>query len=140
MSDAGALAARDSGLKVSVLIAYGLFGLAITNGLTAIAGIVLIYLKRDEARGTPWESHTRNLLWVFWASVVVAVIGIVAVSVGLGGFLSEMVHTQGNPSEPYVIGIIWRFVAAHVALLGFAIWYVYRVLRGFVHALESKPY
>ncbi|MBV9418824.1 MAG: hypothetical protein JO348_03540 [Alphaproteobacteria bacterium] len=139
MSDT-ALARDESALKVTFLIAYGLFALAAMNGLTAIAGIVLVYLKRDEARGTLWESHARNLQWVFWASVAVAVIGLVALGFGLGGLLFEMAHTDGNPREPYLIGLVWRFAAAHVALLGFAIWYIYRVLRGFIRGIESKPY
>ena len=27
-----------------------------------------------------------------------------------------------------------------LAFLGFGIWYLYRIIRGLVHALESKPY
>jgi uncharacterized membrane protein len=38
----------------------------------------------------------------------------------------------------------WPWIAfapfVGLAVLGFGIWYLYRIIRGLVHALESKPY
>ncbi len=31
---------------------------------------MIAFVKRDEARGTIWESHYRNLLTVFWAGLI----------------------------------------------------------------------
>ena len=131
----------DSGeLRAVLLIAYGLFLIALLNGLSAIAGIVLVYVKRDEARGTLWEGHFRNLVHVFWISCAIAVSALFVVLQAFGGLAISLFATNGNPS-PAVIGGLVALVP--VFLLGavlFLAWYFYRTLRGLVRALESKPY
>src|SRR5271154_4271509 len=59
--------------RPAVLIGYGLFLLAIAcGGITALIGAVIAYARRDEARGTVWESHYRNLIRVFWVGAIFA--------------------------------------------------------------------
>ena len=127
-------------LRTVLLIAYGLFVLAVLNGASAIAGIVLVYVKRDAARGTVWESHFRNLIHVFWIALVVAVLALAVLLQAMGGLALSLFATNGNP-PPHVIGWLIALVPAFVvgAVL-FALWYLYRTLRGFIHTLESKPY
>lgn len=130
----------ESGLRATALIAYGLFVLALFNGATAIAGVILAYLKRDEARGTIWEGHFRNLIRVFWISVVVAVIAIAVVAQAFGGLFFSMAATDGNP-PPALVGMLFLLVPALLA--GgtiFAVWYLYRTLRGLIRTLDGQPY
>ena len=141
MAEATLREGADSGeLRAVLLIAYGLFLFAILNGLSAIAAIVLVYVKRDEARGTGWEGHVRNLVRVFWISFVIAVVALFVLLQAFGGLVFSLFTTNGNP-PPAVIGGLVALVP--VFLLGavlFLAWYLYRTLRGFVRTLESKPY
>jgi uncharacterized membrane protein len=66
MSDAPQTPAADeSSLRIFALIGYGLLLLACSNGFTAIAGVVIAYIKRAEARGTVYESHFSNMITAF---------------------------------------------------------------------------
>jgi uncharacterized membrane protein len=133
-------APENNELRTVLLIAYGLFALAIMNGASAIAGIVLVYLKRDAARGTLWESHFRNLIFVFWIALFVAALALAVLLQAFGGLAISLFATNGNP-PPHLIG--WLIALVPVFIVGallFAIWYLYRTLRGFIHAIESKPY
>ena len=133
--------AQDSAdVRAMLLIAYGLFVLAIFNGATAIVGLVLVYVKRDEARGTIWESHFRNLIHVFWIGLSVAVIALAVLLQAFGGLAFSLFATNGNP-PPLLIGWLIALVPVfYIAAVIFVIWYMYRTLRGLIHAIESKPY
>ena len=140
MSEAPAIAAPDdTGLRVTLLIAYGLFVLALFNGVTALAGVVLVYLKRGEARGTVWEGHARNLIHVFWISALVLAVIVAVVLQGFGGMFYSLA-TNHDPA-PALVGILILLVPAlALVCLIFTVWYLYRTLRGAIRALEDKPY
>ena len=133
--------ARPAGdLRTTLLIAYALFVLAPFNGVTAILGIVLVYLRRGEARGTIWESHTRNLTRVFWISVAVFIVLLAVLLQSFGGLFFWLVTTNGNP-PPALVGALFLIVPAlWLAAILFAVWYLYRTLRGAVRAIENNPY
>ncbi len=140
MSDAQAGVRGDSELRTILIVIYALFVLAIFNGFSAIVGVIIAYLKRDDARGTPWEGHFRNLVHVFWITLGVAAIALVLLIEAAGGFIFTMATTDGHP-PPLVIG--WLIALVPVFWLGavvFSIWYLYRTLRGLVLTLDSKPY
>src|SRR5512144_56235 len=80
------------------LLAYALFGVSALVGLLSsgfhmiaplwgligIAGVVVAYVKRDEAAGTWVASHLRWLIRTFWFSLLWAVLGwIVLLTLGL---------------------------------------------------------
>jgi uncharacterized membrane protein len=138
MSEAHAETAGD--LRTILLVVYGLFVLAIFNGFSAIAGVIIAYLRRDAARGTMWEGHFRNVIHVFWMALGVAAITLVLLIEAAGGFIFSMAATDGHP-PPIVIG--WLIALVPVFWLGaviFFVWYLYRTLRGLVLAIDSKPY
>lgn len=140
MSEAHADIRSDADLRTLLIVIYGLFVLAIFNGLSAIVGVILAYLKRDAARGTPWESHFQNIIQVFWVALGVAAIALVLLIEAAGGFIFAMATTNGHP-PPLVLG--WLIALVPVFWLGaliFAIWYLYRTLRGPVLTLDSRPY
>ena len=52
-----------------------LFLIACVNGVTAIIGVIIAYVKRRDAVGTIWDSHFNNLILVFWVMVGAAILG-----------------------------------------------------------------
>lgn len=140
MSETHAEARLSSDLRTILLVVYGLFLLAMFNGFTAVAGVILAYIKRDEARGTLWEGHFHNVIQVFWITLAITVVAIMLLVEAAGGFAITMFATNGNP-PPFVIG--WLIALIPVFWLGavlFFLWYLYRTVRGLVRTIDSKPY
>lgn len=141
MSDAALITTRDESLRASLLIAYGLYLLAFfSGGLTALAGVVLVYARREEARGTLWQSHCRNLLWVFWIGVMATVVFLGIVLEGAGSLLFSLFHTEGNPPPELVGGLIALMPVLGLFAVIVTVFYLYRTLRGFIHAIDGRPY
>ena len=126
--------------RTTLLIAYGLFVLAPFNGATAIAGVVLVYLRRGEMIGTPWESHARNLIHVFWIGAVAATVLIAIILFGVGGTFVSLVSTNGNPPPAMIGALLVLLPIVYLACLIFAVWYLYRTLRGLTRAIENRAY
>jgi len=127
-------------LRTILLIVYGLFILAVFNGATAIAGVVLAYVKRDAARGTLWESHFRNVIYVFWIALAVVFVAVAIIVQAFGGLAYSLFATNGNPS-PALIGSLVALVPLFwLGGMLFFVWYLYRTLRGLVRTIDAKPY
>lgn len=54
------------------------------TGVTLIAGIILAYLWRGDAVGTPYESHFRRQITLFWWCLILGGIGLVLALIGIG--------------------------------------------------------
>jgi uncharacterized membrane protein len=130
----------ESGLRTVLLIAYGLFLLAPFNGITVLAGVVLAYVKRGEARGTVWESHARNLIHVFWIGLAVSVAVLAVILWSFGGLLFSLNATNGNPPPAFVGALVVLVPALWLICVVAAVWYFYRTLRGLIRAIEGKAY
>jgi uncharacterized membrane protein len=115
------------------LLAYALFGTAAAvallshgfplaaplMGVIGIAGVIVAYVKRDDAQGTWVASHLRWLIRTFWYSLLWAFIGaLVLVVLGI-----------------VLIGIPIAFLIWAVA----SIWVLYRVIRGYLLFKDSRP-
>jgi uncharacterized membrane protein len=104
---------------VVALISSGFPAVAPLMGLAGIAGVVVCYVKRSDARGTWVWSHFRWLIGTFWYSLLWGVIGgLVLVVLGL--------ILIGIP----IAWLIW--VAA-------SIWVLYRLVRGYLLFNDRKP-
>ena len=110
-SPAPAPAEAHKELRDMVTLVYALQAASIVVGVTLIGGVVIDYLKRDEAAGTWLESHIRWQIRTFWWTIVWSVLGFV-LAIVLVGFL------------------IW--IAA-------AVWFVYRVAKGWVELRAGRP-
>jgi len=127
-------AADTSNLRTLAMVCYVLFLLACVNGLTAIIGVIIAYLKRADAAGTVWHSHFASLILVFWVMATAALVVLLSWPLSFGWFFAN----------GYVL--LWPPAFALPLLLGFilfpilAIWYLYRVIRGLIRAGEDKPY
>ncbi len=110
-SDRAAVSREDSARSVAIIV-YLLYLAALINGLTAIIGVILAYVKRDEARGTVYESHFSNAIEVFWVYLVGMLIAVPLCFVLVG--------------IPLVIALY--------------IWVLYRTIKGVVRASDGRPY
>lgn len=104
-------AEKLASLKQLTMITYILYGLSMFVGLTGIVAIVINYIKREEARGTIYESHFTWQIRTFWWGLLWA-----------------------------VIGFVTMFVLVGFAIL-FAnfVWCVYRLVKGFLNWNDGKP-
>ena len=99
--------------RTFVIIVYGLYmGALLCAGLSGIAGLVLAYIKRDDVRGTVWESHFDNAIHAFWVWLALSVVGLLTVWLVIGFFV---------------------LIAAYV-------YFAYRTIKGLVRAVDSRPY
>lgn len=110
--------ARDTdSARILAIVAWVLFIAGWpTLHLATIGGVILAYIQRNEVRGTVWESHYESLINTFWVSLVAGVAGAVACLTIVG----------------IVVGV--------PLLIGVVIWFLYRSIRGLIHAIESKPF
>jgi uncharacterized membrane protein len=103
----------DGSPKSMAVIGYGLLlGGAISGGVTAIAALVLAFIKKDEAKGTIWESHLSNIMMTVAIGFAAGLLSLPLMFLGIG-FLTMMAT---------------------------AIWVIYRGVLGIVRALEEKPF
>ena len=104
---------------VIALVSSGIHFVAPLMGLVGIAGLIVAYVKRDDAQGTWVASHLTWLIRTFWFSFLWGVVGAIVL---------------------VVLGII--LIGIPIALLIWAvasIWVIYRVIRGYLLFKESKP-
>ena len=120
-------------LRWSAIAGYVLFLLAWMNGITAIIGVILAYVKRREATGTVWRSHFDNLILVFWVMIVGFFIGLLTLPVSLGVLLAQ------SPlfwPPTFTLPLLFGFVVFLVLMF----WSFYRLIRGLIRAIDERPY
>lgn len=103
-------AVEQEKLKNLTLLVYLLQGLSLVVGLTAVAGVIINYLKRDEVRGTYLESHFNWQIKTFWWLLAGLVIGWLLAFV-LIGFV--------------VLFAVW-------------VWYIYRIVKGWLALNDGR--
>ena len=92
-------------------IVYLCQALSFFFGITAIAGVILNYLKRNEVKGTWLESHFTWQIRTFWISLIASLVGFILIVI-LIGFL---------------------------ILAATLVWTIYRVIKGYLLLSENKP-
>jgi uncharacterized membrane protein len=98
-------------LRRLTLVTYVLYALAWFNGVTAVIAVIINYVKRDDARGTLYESHFTWQIRTFWWSLAWA-----------------------------LVGFITSFILVGFAILfGAAIWSIYRIVKGWLYWNDRKP-
>jgi uncharacterized membrane protein len=117
--------ALPTGAALAIYVLYGiaalasLFGhglpIAPLFGVIGFIGVVIAYVKRDEARGTWLDSHFRWLIRTFWYGLLWAVVGWLLIALLVGLLISP---------------VIW--IAA-------SLWILYRVIRGFLRFGKQEP-
>jgi uncharacterized membrane protein len=151
----------EGDLRLITALVYGLFLFSLpTHGFSALVGVVIAYVKRGDARGTAFQSHFSNAITVFWASIIFWVLLAIAAIAGVAGVMwtfgpdvwhwhahdwTAQMHQWRAQLQDHQIPQGWWPAIAFLPLVPisafvFALWYLYRVIRGLVHALENKPY
>lgn len=111
-SEKPAVPAVEEAARTTAIIVYLLYLAALVNGITAIVGVVLAYVKRDDVRGTIYEGHFSNAIEIFWVFLIGMCIAVPLCFVLVG--------------IPLVILIY--------------VWVLFRTIKGLVRAIDAKPY
>lgn len=98
-------------LKTLTTIIYALYAASFIVGVSAVVAAVMNYVKRDEAAGTFMESHFRWQIRTFWFALLWTIIGFITL--------------------PILIG--WAVLMAN------AVWFIYRLVKGFLNLNENRP-
>lgn len=101
----------NSDVKNYVFIVYVTYAVGLLILFTPVVGVIMAYVKRDEAQGTIYASHIDYLIKTFWVSLVGTVLGTFTTLILIGWLI----------------------------LLVTAIWFIYRVVIGLIKLNEDKP-
>ena len=105
---------EQDALRTPAIVVYILYlGAVISVGIAGIIGVIVAYVKREEAKGTIWESHYKNQIESFWVWLVLFVVGCLT---------------------------IWIFFIGVLVIIASFVYFLYRTIRGLLRALENKPY
>ncbi|CAM4374975.1 DUF4870 family protein [Kerstersia similis] len=101
-------------LQTVMHIVYGLFAVSLISagflGLAAVAGVILLYVKRQDFAATYFDGHAAWLLATFWWSVLALAVSFLATLIYIG----------------------WLGVFATV------VWALYRIIRGWLALVEGR--
>jgi len=93
------------------IIIYALYALGLFMGLTAIAAIVMNYVKKNDMKETLYESHFRWQIRTFWFALLWSLL-----------------------SYPFIL----LFGLGYVFLFFVFVWYIYRIVKGVLWLTERK--
>ena len=99
-------------LNTITTVVYALQALSFAFGVTALVGLIINYVKRDDVAGTVYESHFNWQIRTFWWGLLWGVLG------------SILIFAFG-------LGLVVLFVAW--------IWAIYRVVKGWLKLNDGKP-
>ena len=97
--------------KTLTMIIYGLYAISFLFIITCIIAIIMNYIKKDDVAGTWLESHFRWQIRTFWFSLLWLIIGTITSIIVIG----------------------WAIIAVN------CIWFIYRLVKGFLNLSENKP-
>jgi uncharacterized membrane protein len=98
-------------LRRLTLAVYLLYAASWFLAVTALIGIIINYVKREDVAGTLYESHFTWQIRTFWWSLLWAVLGFITLFIGVGA----------------------------VILIAAAIWSLYRLVKGLLYWNDRKP-
>ena len=98
-------------LKTITTVIYALNALSLFVGVSSIVAIIMNYVKLSDTRGTWLESHFRWQIRTFWYGILWAVVSFVLMFVMVG----------------------------YVLLVAVGIWYIYRIVKGWLRLADNKP-
>ena len=99
-------------LKTLTMVVYALQVLSVFVGITAIVGVIINYVKREDAAGTLYESHFDWQIRTFWWGLLWTAVGFILLFA-------------------FGLGLLVWFVAG--------IWALYRVVKGFLKLNDNQP-
>ncbi|WP_373699805.1 DUF4870 family protein [Neisseria dentiae] len=103
--------APNDSLRTYSIIIYALYALSLVNGITALVGVIMAYVKRDEMADTVYQSHAQYLIKTFWYTLLGMFIGWLTLFIFIG----------------------------FAVILAASVWFIYRVVVGFMKLLDNQP-
>jgi uncharacterized membrane protein len=92
-------------LRTWTLIVWGLYFLSFFSlAITQIIGLIIAYLKRSDAAGTPFESHMIYAIRTFWIGLGIGFFGLILTVVGSGSSSwpgSSSGSSTASPAVPF---------------------------------------
>jgi uncharacterized membrane protein len=109
----GALEAdRLRGLRTLTHVLYALYAVHwLTGGITGLIAVIINYVKRSDAAGTPYEAHFDWQIRTFWYGLAGYLIGLALIIVLIG------------------VPVLWAV----------GIWMLYRIIKGWLYLYDNKP-
>ncbi|MDP8079214.1 DUF4870 family protein [Phocoenobacter skyensis] len=105
------LVSTNQSQKNWMLAIYILFAASILfGGIPTLVGAIIAYVKRDEMKGTFYESHITYLIRTFFVAFIGGILGLILSFIGIGIILL------------FIIGI----------------WYIFRVVVGMIKFFDKK--
>lgn len=101
----------EKSAKTLTTVIYALYAASFLVGITAIVGIILNYVKKNDVAGTFMESHFRWQIRTFWFSLLWAFLGMLTLALVIG----------------------WAIIVVN------AVWVIYRIIKGWLRLNENKP-
>ncbi|MCL2298174.1 MAG: hypothetical protein FWC38_03895 [Proteobacteria bacterium] len=114
---------QDTAARNITTIIYALYALAPLIPLTVIVAIVMNYVKKDDMKGTLYESHFRWQINTFWFALLWSLLSILLALPLIVLFL---------------LGMVFLYWPAFFFLIVVFIWYVYRIVKGWLRLTEKK--
>lgn len=96
--------------RQTALVVYILYSIAFLTGITALIGVIIAYIKREESKGTWLEFHYNWQINTFWITAIFMIIG----------FVTQLI----------LIGFIIMPLTA--------LWFLYRIIKGWLALNDSK--
>lgn len=91
----------------------------VTGGITSIVALVIGLIKKDEVRGTIYESHFEfanwTNIWMLVAGIAITIVGTLLMIVLIG------------------------FIILPIGLVLLAIWYGVRLILGLIKLMDNRP-
>ncbi|WP_306602990.1 hypothetical protein [Azonexus sp.] len=109
MENAASSEVEKSGKTITTII-YALYAVSFLVGISAIVAIVMNYVKKDDVAGTFLESHFRWQIRTFWFGLLWCVVG----------------------------GLTFVFIIGWFVLIANAIWFIYRIVKGWLNLNDNK--
>ena len=100
----------SSAYKLSHVV-YALQAVSFFLGVTLIIGVIINYVKRDDVKGSWLASHYSWQIRGFWYSLPCLFLGGLTIRQGIGVFI----------------------------LGAWAIWFIYRIIKGWIYLMDKKP-
>jgi len=110
MDHTPASADQEKSARTLTTVIYALYAASFIVGITAIAAIVINYVKKGEVAGTWLESHFRWQIRTFWFGLLWSIVGMILMMVIVG----------------------WAILAAN------AVWIIYRIVKGWLNLNDGK--
>ena len=101
---------KEQSLKTIATVVYALQAAGFFLGITWLVGVIVDYVKREDAVGTWLESHFRWQIRTFWWGLLWGVLGGILLLVLIG----------------------WLVLAAN------AVWIIYRIVKGWLRLAEGR--